>query len=209
MFIVGSYLLGSVPFGLLIGLARGVDVRTQGSGNIGATNVGRVVGRKWGWLCLILDLLKGLLPPALAGWLLFQATQPSALEQIQWLSIGVAAVLGHVFPVYLGFRGGKGVATTIGVGLGIYPLLTYPMLVALVAYAGARFASGMVSLGSIVLGLVFPLAFLGYAWWRQFALADVWPCFAVTIVLGLLILLRHRSNIHRIWRGEEPIVERK
>ena len=207
--IAGAYLLGSIPFGLLIGLTKGVDVRTQGSGNIGATNVGRVLGRKWGHLCLGLDLLKGLVPVALAGWFLRGTNPPPIPDQIAWLAIGLAAVIGHVFPVYLGFRGGKGVATTIGVGLGIYPFLTFPMIVSLLVYAAARFGTGMVSLGSILLGIAFPLAFLAYCWWDHVALSAVWPCFSITLILGLLILIRHRSNLGRILRGQEPRVAQK
>ena len=109
--VIGAYLLGAIPFGLLIGRARGVDVRTQGSRNIGATNVGRVLGRKWGYLCLALDILKGFVP-TLSAALLLRGDRADPRQQLLVLLVAVAAVLGHVFPVYLGFRGGKGVATS-------------------------------------------------------------------------------------------------
>lgn len=202
LWIVGAYLLGAVPFGLLIGFARGVDIRTQGSRNIGATNAGRVLGRSWGFLCLGLDLLKGFLPVCLVG-LAFGGTFPDVSRQWLWLAIGAASVVGHVFPIYLGFRGGKGVATTIGVGLGIYPYLAVPMAIALLGYAVARFASGFVSLGSLAIGVLFPFAFFGYAWFRGWPLSIVWPFQLVTALLGALILLRHQSNIARMLRGTE------
>src|SRR5688572_17508185 len=120
---VGTYLLGSVPFGLLVGLARGVDVRASGSGNIGATNVGRVLGGKFFVLTFILDLLKSLLPMLLATWLLRRQLGPpdtyATRHYLLWLTVGFAAVVGHMFPVFLRFKGGKGVATSAGFMLGL------------------------------------------------------------------------------------------
>jgi glycerol-3-phosphate acyltransferase PlsY len=201
--ITSAYLLGSVPFGLLIGLARGVDVRRQGSGNIGATNVGRVLGRPWGFLCLALDLLKGFAPAVVAGRLL-ASPEPDAAGLTGWLMVGIASVLGHTFPIYLGFRGGKGVATTIGVALGIYPYYTIPMLVALAVYAGVRFLTGFVSAGSLALAAVFPIAFgVMVAVQDDLRMRAVWPLQVVAIALALLIFMRHRSNIARLTkRGE-------
>lgn len=200
--IITAYLIGSIPFGLLIGLACGIDVRKHGSGNIGATNVGRVVGRKWGHLCLAADLFKGLVPTVIAG--AFVGSVPTPLILLAWLSVGMAAVLGHVYPVYLNFRGGKGVSTTIGVALGIYPFYTIAMLAALIGYASARFTTGWVSLGSIVLAIVFPAAVFAIVEFREMRWADAWPLHTVAIALGLLIVFRHRSNIGRMMRGTEP-----
>ena len=205
LLILGAYLLGAVPFGLLIGMARGVDVRTQGSRNIGATNVGRVVGRKWGYLCLLLDILKGLAPTLVAStWLAGRGDDP--WRQMLLLLVAVAAVLGHVFPIYLGFRGGKGVATTVGVALGIWPYYTIAMAVALAAYALARFATGIVSVGSLALALVFPVAFFVCTRLTGLVLADHWPLQAVAVLLGLVIIVRHRENIQRLLRGREMSV---
>jgi acyl phosphate:glycerol-3-phosphate acyltransferase len=206
--ILGAYLLGAVPFGLLIGLARGVDIRTQGSRNIGATNAGRVLGRKWGYVCLILDVLKGFTPALVACRLLLQP-HPDPRDQLLVLAVAVAAVLGHVFPVYLGFRGGKGVATTVGVALGIWPYYTLAMAVALLAYAIARFTTGLVSFGSLTLAITFPVAVFTYNRVIGAALTDHWPLQAVSILLGLVIIVRHRENIRRLLRGEELRVARE
>lgn len=203
LFILGAYLLGAIPFGLLIGLARGIDVRQHGSRNIGATNVGRVVGRRWGQLCLVLDILKGLVPTALAGWLLV-GPDPDSARLLVWLAVGLAAVLGHVFPVFLGFRGGKGVATTVGVALGLYPFFTWPMVAALAAYAIVRYSSGAVSAGSLTIAVVFPAVLvLTIVLDRRATFATHWPLIAAAGVLGLLIIVRHRENIARLLRGEE------
>jgi glycerol-3-phosphate acyltransferase PlsY len=203
MFIIGAYLLGAVPFGLLIGLAHGVDIRQQGSRNIGATNVGRVLGRTWGYLCLALDILKGLVPTLAASFVLVERPVQQQML-LQWILVGVAAVLGHVFPVYLGFRGGKGVATTIGVALGIFPYYTAAIGAALVLYALARFASGRVSVGSLTMAVAFPAAFFVYMRLDpKMSLSVFWPLAVVAVLLGLLIIARHSGNIARLLRGEE------
>jgi glycerol-3-phosphate acyltransferase PlsY len=201
-FVIAAYLLGAVPFALLIARAHGKDIRKEGSGNIGATNVGRVVGRSWGFLCLALDILKGFVPTLIASFVLV-AEPVDAVALLQWIAVGVAAVLGHTFPVYLGFRGGKGVATTIGVGLGIWPWYTIPMVIALLAYAAVRYGSGIVSAGSVAIAIVFPAAVYAYVRWRSVALGQAWPLVAFAVLLGLLIVVRHRSNIARLFRGEE------
>ncbi len=121
-FLIGAYLLGSVPFGMLIAAAHGIDLRKVGSGNIGATNLSRALGRRWAYVCFVLDLAKGLLPTLAAGiWLDGIAGTNGLLAQ---LAVGCAAVTGHVFPVYLRFKGGKGVATSFGVALGLWPYYT-------------------------------------------------------------------------------------
>ena len=201
--LVSAYLLGAIPFGLLIGLARGVDIRQHGSRNIGATNAGRVLGRGWGLLCLLLDILKGLIPTLVAGWFLL-SPESDASELLQWIVVGVAAVIGHTFPVYLGFRGGKGVATTIGMALGVYPYFTFGIVAGLLAYALVRYGSGIVSLGSLALAVVFPAAVGGFMFWEGLAFGDGWPLVAASALLGLLILVRHRTNIARLLRGTEP-----
>ena len=202
-FVLATYLLGAVPFGLLIGRARGVDIRTQGSGNIGATNAGRVLGRKWGIICLLLDILKGF-GPTLAFGLIFVPHEPLATDLLQWVAVGAAAVLGHLFPVYLRFKGGKGVATTIGVALGIFPYFTIAMAVALVGYFAVRGLSGLVSLGSLTLAVVFPAALYVYAVHvAKMSLATCWPLLLVATLLGLMIIVRHRDNIRRLLGGKE------
>ena len=116
--IIAAYLLGSIPFGLLIAKAHGKDLRSIGSGNIGATNVSRALGRKWAYVCFVLDVLKGLIP-MLATMLI--AEPDSVVLLWLWLAIGCAAILGHIFPIYVKFKGGKGVATSFGVALGLWP----------------------------------------------------------------------------------------
>ncbi len=200
--LAGSYLLGAVPFGYLIGKARGLDVREHGSGNIGATNVGRVIGRKWGYVCLVLDILKGFGPTFVASVILSEG-EPTAAALWQWMLIGLAAVAGHVWPVYLRLRGGKGVATTVGVALGIFPHCTIPMLAAVGVYALIRLTTGLVSLGSLAIAVVFPLSFFVYVWKSERSMSVFWPLQVATVVLGLLIIVRHRGNIAKLFRGEE------
>jgi len=203
LFIAGAYLLGAIPFGLLIGLTRGVDIRQHGSRNIGATNAGRVLGRKWGYLCLVLDVLKGLGPTLAASFVLVERPADATML-LHWILVGVAAVLGHTYPVYLKFRGGKGVATTVGVALGIFPAYTVAMGAALLLYAIVRFATGLVSAGSLTIAVAFPLAFFVYLGVDPgMSLAVYWPLAVVAVLLGLLIILRHGSNIARLVRGEE------
>jgi glycerol-3-phosphate acyltransferase PlsY len=123
---------------------------------------------------------------------------------LRWMLVGVAAVLGHVFPVYLRFRGGKGVATTIGVALGIFPYFTIAMAVALLGYALVRFSSGHVSAGSLTLAVLFPVAVATHLRLDPgLSLGEYWPLLTVSILLGLLIIVRHTSNILRLLRGEE------
>ena len=129
-----AYLMGSVPFGLWVGLARGVDPRKAGSGNIGATNVGRLLGGRYFALVFSLDLLKGLLPMLAAAYLL--TNHPRAQQTyFAWLMVGFAAILGHMFSIFLRFKGGKGVATTAGVMLGLFPYYTIPGLCAIGIFA--------------------------------------------------------------------------
>ncbi len=202
LLVAGAYLLGAIPFGLLIGKAHGVDIRTQGSRNIGATNVGRVLGRKWGYACLLLDVLKGF-GPALTASLLLLGAAPAPAAQGTVVLVAVAAVLGHVFPVYLRFKGGKGVATTVGVALGVWPYYTFAMFIALIAYAAVRFPTGKVSVGSLTLAVAFPIAVYGYLWIGGLPVVTFWPLQLVAVLLGVVIVVRHRENIRRLLSGEE------
>jgi glycerol-3-phosphate acyltransferase PlsY len=193
IFVPAAYLLGAIPFGLLIARSRGIDIRTVGSGNIGATNVLRSVGKGWGILTLFLDALKGLIPAAVFPLLaakLFQPTSPEALS----IASACAAILGHSFPVYLKFKGGKGVATTAGALIGIAPL---SLLIGFGVFVLVFATSRMVSLGSICASIAIPSA----AWYLYRDDSKLVP---ITLsILGLLIIWRHRANIGRIIRGEE------
>lgn len=206
LLITTAYLIGAIPFGLLLGFAKGVDIRKQGSGNIGATNAGRVLGRPVGLFCLALDIAKGLLPTLLAKSYLVQEPADSTM-MLQWVFVGGATVIGHTFPIYLGFRGGKGVATTIGACLGLFPVLTIPMIAALLAYGIGRYATGIVSVGSLALAAALPVAFFVYAFIEPKIQLEVdWPIGAIAVILSLLIIVRHRSNIGRLVRGEERAI---
>ena len=152
LIIIAAFLAGSIPFGLLIARAKGVDIRKHGSGNIGATNVGRVLGRRYFFLCFALDLLKGLLPTLAMGAALgaLGAFTMSMHDAAWWLGAAVASILGHVFCPWLGFKGGKGVATGLGALLGVFPLLSVAGGVATVVWILAMLLWRYVSLASII-----------------------------------------------------------
>ncbi len=193
--ILTAYLLGSVPFGLLIGRARGVDIRKTGSCNIGATNVMRSVGKGWGIFTLLLDALKGYLPAALFPMLLQRAgLMPDAPVWLQ-IACGCSAILGHNFPLYLRFKGGKGVATSAGVLLGIAPLA---LLIGLAVFVVVFGISRFVSLGSITAAVVVPCAGVMLYWEHTGPLIP-----AVLAVLGALVIWRHKANIVRLRNGTE------
>ncbi len=181
----GGYLLGSVPVGYLLGRAVRVDVRAVGSGNIGATNVARALGPGPGLLVLFLDAAKGALAVLLA-----QAMAPEA-PRLQALA-GLAAFAGHVAPVWLGFRGGKGVATALGV---LAVLVPAAALAGAVAYAAVFLLTRVSSLGSLLAG---PAALAAAARWPGTRLALL-----LTGTLYLAILWTHRGNIRRLWRRVE------
>ncbi len=189
-----SYLIGAVPFGLLVARSRGIDIRQVGSKNIGATNVLRSVGKKWGALTLALDALKGFVPAAffpMLGKMCCGDFQP--LENLD-LWCGVAAILGHNYPVYLGFKGGKGVATSAGVLLGVAPLAAG---LGIVIWVTLFFVSRYVSLASIGACVAIPAA----AWFLYIRKGIVLP--AALTLLGVLIIWRHRANIQRLVAGTE------
>ncbi len=200
--VVAAYLLGSVPFAFLIARSAGKDLRTIGSGNIGATNLARAVGRKWGYFCFALDVLKGLVPVAIVGALRDVSDNPLLLSL--WLLVGIAAILGHVFPVYLRFKGGKGVATSFGVALGLWPYFTVCALVALMVWIAVVLTWRYVSLASISAAVVFPIALvvgiLTLPDWRS---ASLWPLVVAAIVIPILVIVRHRENIRRLVAGTE------
>src|SRR3954464_4305469 len=157
-----AYLLGSIPFGLIVGLSKGVDPRKSGSGNIGATNVARVLGhQKYFWIVFILDLMKSLIPMAIASAIMLQTNARDQLMYLLWLAVGFAAVLGHMFSVFLRFKGGKGVATSAGGMLGLFPYYTWPGLVAFAVFLLMFIPWRYISLGSIAGACAFPIAYLG------------------------------------------------
>lgn len=183
--IIVSYLCGSIPIGYVLGKLRGIDIREHGSGNIGATNVMRVLGRKTGILVLFLDMLKGLLP------VLYITFQTDSNRMVLYLS-GVAAILGHMYPLWLKFRGGKGVATSLGVFLALVPRT---VVIGVLVFAVVVGIWRMVSLGSIVSAVLVPV--LCFLYEGDIVLGTV------AAVLGLLIIFRHRENLRRIVSGRE------
>lgn len=204
-----AYLVGSVPFGLLVGKAKGVDVRAAGSGNIGATNVGRLLGGKFFALVFVLDLLKGLAPMLAAGAAVGfrsdgSAGRADATTYLLWIAVGLAAILGHMFSLFLRFGGGKGVATSAGVVLGLFPYFTLPGLVAVAAWGALFYRTRIVSLASVAAAAVLPVAYLGFAvafGWNP--LAEQLPLLLFAVLIAVLIVARHRSNIGRLRAGTE------
>ena len=189
--IAASYFLGAVPFGLVLARClRGIDLREVGSGNIGATNTMRALGRGWGILAFFLDFAKGWAPV----FLLAPFATPGPLDPLTLqVACGAAAVLGHCFPVYLGFKGGKGVSTAAGAMVAIDPVV---FLVGGLVWIVTLRLSHFVGLASILMGVAFPIA----AWSRHSE-----PVFmGGTSLLTLLILVRHRSNIANMLAGTEP-----
>lgn len=209
LLIAAGFLSGSIPFGLIIGRLRGVDIREHGSRNIGATNVMRALGRGPGVACFVLDVAKGLAPSLGAGLVTGLAGRwtieagPMAL----WLAVAAAAVLGHMYSPWVRLRGGKGVATGLGAMLGIFPLVTGPAIAALICWGLLLKATRYVSLASIGAAVSLPiLALAEMAILRQQGREPSGGWAVALLVLGLLaglVVWRHRSNIARIRAGTE------
>jgi len=194
-----GYACGSIPFAwIAVRVLKGVDVRTLGSGNVGATNAARALGRPWFLLVFALDAAKGFAPVALAGPLF----HPPAGEAQAWVpaAAATAAILGHLFPVWLRFRGGKGVATGAGAVLGMAPAACAVGLAAFVAVAGI---SRMMSLGSVAAAVAAPLAFVFFLN-EGGSPAQRVPVGAFLVTLAILVLVRHVPNFRRIAAGTEP-----
>lgn len=210
---VGSYLLGAIPFGYLVARLKGVDIRRHGSGNVGATNVGRVVGRRYGVLVLLLDAAKGAAATITAGLLLARWPTAVELSQVQrdmvLLGVGVACVVGNVAPVYLRFRGGKGVATSLGVFLGIYPYLTLPAALVALVWAVVVLVTRYISLASVVAAALLPAAFVVVSRMRQWPLREHYPLLLLCILMAVVVVIRHRGNIARLLAGTENRIGRK
>ena len=195
---VVAYLIGSLPFGFLIArYVAGVDIRQSGSGNIGATNVARVLGKKLGLAVLVLDCLKGALPTAGLPWPL---SDSASLRLHLAVVSGTAAILGHMFPCWLKFRGGKGVATALGVALALAPLST---AAAFVVFVACMALTRIVSLSSILAAGSFCVAELWQLRPSPFG-DETWSLAAFSTLVPLLIIIRHRSNLVRLMQGTEP-----
>lgn len=232
--VIFAFLCGSIPFGYLIGRINGVDIREHGSGNIGATNLGRVLGRRFFFVCFFLDMTKGMTPTLLAGHFLGTLgtlrVEPS--DAYLWMAVMVASVLGHMFTPWLGFRGGKGVATGLGALVGIFPAMTIPAVGALVVYLMVLTLWRYVSLASCSAAASLPLwTWVVFAQYqtlmtRQASKRTDWdsltideiemiksdipnygtPFFFVCLLVAVLVIYKHRANLGRISRGQEPKV---
>ena len=194
LLVLAAYLMGSIPNGLLLARLKGVDLQKVGSGNIGATNVYRCVGKGWGVAAFVLDAVKGFVPA-----FVFPRLMDSAPP---WLGLacGIAAVAGHNWPVWLKFKGGKGVSTSAGMLLGIAPaavgigFAVFALVVALTRF---------VSLGSILAAIAVPAAYLGLYGAGNRLLAGA------LVAMGALVVVKHRANIRRLLAGTEPRIAGK
>jgi glycerol-3-phosphate acyltransferase PlsY len=217
-----AFFIGAIPFGLLISRAKGIDIRAHGSGNIGATNVLRIVGKKYGVACFLLDFLKGLLPtllaislvrfaggdrtmviPAIAGFGVELPADRQWLAQSIHVLTGLATILGHNYSPFAGFRGGKGIATTAGA---LAALMPAAVVILILVWALLFFTTRYVSLASIGAAVCLPLLAILGSWYH-----GTWnlPLFAFATLAALMAVWRHRSNIQNILNGTEHRFERK
>lgn len=201
--VVGAFLLGSVPFGLLVARAKGIDLRKVGSGNIGATNVGRALGKKYAILVFLLDAGKGAVPVFLVRFVV-----PLGDVRVGLVATlaAAAAISGHVFSPFLRFRGGKGVATGAGATAALLPL---PFLICVSVWVLVLTVTRYVSFASMVAAVTLPLSLLIVDVKNSDSLGSGVAPSVYSLVIAALIVVSHRSNIKRLVRGEEPKVGRK
>ncbi len=192
--LAGAYLLGSIPTAVWIGKSfYGIDVREHGSGNAGATNALRVLGTRTGVTVLLLDALKGVLAVSLGGLIKDAFTNPDLFSVFQ-LTLGLFALFGHVFPLFAGFKGGKGIATLTGIVTILFP---GAVLICMLVFAAFFIPSRYVSLGSIAASLVFPVTVI---WITGPA---TWPEIVFSLMVAMFVPLTHRKNIQRLLKGTE------
>jgi glycerol-3-phosphate acyltransferase PlsY len=222
-----AFLLGSIPVGLLLAKARGIDIRQHGSGNIGATNVLRVMGKKFGIPCLVLDVLKGVLPTLLAITLIrfegqpvtmaipallpFATTLPAdqqLIAQLLQVVTGLCAILGHNYSPWVGFKGGKGIATSAGVVLALMPAA---LVILVLLWYGLFALTRYVSVASIGAVAVLPVITLWGSWHHGRIQDGTWnkPLFAFSVVVAGLGIWKHRANLQRLFAGTENRFERR
>jgi glycerol-3-phosphate acyltransferase PlsY len=203
MLLLGNYLLGSVPFGYLAGRLKGIDIRQAGSGNVGATNVVRVLGKEYGYLVFALDFLKGFVAVTIS--MLIAPGSPPEWHSPEIFGIlgAMSSVLGHSYPVWLKFKGGKGVATSAGALLGLAPLAT---LIGVVIWTIVFWLTRYVSLASITAAVVLPIIILLV---RPHDENNGMPLVYSSACVAAVIIWRHRSNLSRLIRGTEPRFNRK
>jgi len=197
-----SYLVGAIPTGWIIPkIVRGIEIRDHGSGNVGATNVGRVIGKKWGFTVFFLDVFKGLMAVSLIGPIFWDPSLGLALIYYRLL-LGITAVLGHNWTIFLKFKGGKGVATSLGISVGLFPLAA---ISALGVWFLVLWPFRYISLASVVAAISFPLWICIF--YRQ--MPEYIAILAITSAKAVLIIYTHRSNIGRLLKGTESKVGKK
>ncbi|MBQ4480707.1 MAG: glycerol-3-phosphate 1-O-acyltransferase PlsY [Victivallales bacterium] len=196
-----GYIAGSIPFGFLIGMLNGIDIRKYGSHNIGATNVTRVLGIAYGRVCFFLDFLKGVLPVLLIGY----GYGRHSLIGSAWggVLVAIGCVLGHMFPCWLNFKGGKGVATSIGA---LIVLAFWPVIIALLVWWYVYQTTKIVSLASLATAIATPVAalVLRLLGWSH----THWLTIVLMFIIGAIIFWRHRENIDRLLHGKENSFKR-
>ncbi len=201
--LVGSYLLGSIPFGYLAGRIRGIDIRKAGSGNIGATNVVRVLGKAYGYPVFVLDFLKGLGAVRISIAIATSVRPESTSPEVVGILAAVSAVIGHSFPLWLKFRGGKGVATSAGALFGLMPLAT---LIGVGIWILTFFLTRYVSVASVTTAVALPLVIAIMTWLNQ---TYGKALFYSSLCIAAVVIWRHHSNLSRLIRGTEPRFTRK
>lgn len=198
--IIISYLVGSIPFGYVIAMTKGIDIRKEGSGNIGATNVGRVLGRKYGLIIFVLDLLKGFIIVFLASVLVSKTNYSTTADNLLVALCGLCVIFGHAFPIFLKFKGGKAVATSFGVFLWLSPI---PIAIAFGFWVLTVVIFRYVSLGSIISAFVLIVTIIVF---ESGPFGEGIFITALSIIVASLITVRHTSNIQRIKAGTESKV---
>ena len=209
-FIAFGYLSGSIPFGLLIGKFKGIDIREHGSGNIGATNAGRVLGRTAGGVCFALDVLKGAIPVDLAAIVmnLYDVSTITPARSAWWFAVAAATMLGHMYPVWLRFKGGKGVATGFGALGGMWPIVSIATVASLLVWIFSVRITKYVGVSSCLAAGLLPVFVIATALaWRMVEPSDHlrshWPAIAFAAGLAGVVIWRHRGNIQRTLKGVE------
>lgn len=204
-FCVLAFLIGGIPFGYLLGrLLLKDDIRKHGSGNIGATNVARIFGWKWGFTVLFLDALKGLLP-TLATQRYLQEHSSEEVMKLGAILAGICCIVGHIYPIWLKLRGGKGVATALGVILVIAPLASAVALVTFLIVVGLTRIVGLASIVSVISFTVAQIILMG----ANAIVFEQLPMTLFSTLVPALIVWKHRSNIARMLRGDEKKSEAK
>ncbi len=209
LFLIGSaicllsYFLGSIPTGYLVGRSRGIDIRQHGSGNIGATNIFRTLGKKFGVFVFVCDALKGLACVRIGMAVSNEFPAAGISEAIASIMAAISCILGHNFTCWLNFKGGKGIATSIGALIGMLPLASLGLII---LWSIALFASGFVSLASILGALALPAIVLAMLLSGHLT---GWPYFYFSVLIASIAVWRHRSNIQRLLNGTETSIRKK